>query len=247
MSIRTSASGGVAIFVPDGSVKVNKGLILNTRDSRGIGSGMSGKAPSAQFHAAPRSGSAHASRTASCPAPFSACGTGVAQVKAGRLFFRSSFLYCSGNTTFDQDRDGIMSYEDGEQPPVSGTPQPKDDANAPVFNLPSLLVGILAALIIAYVVPAYLLSEEGNGWFVFTFALSRCVTLCLFRSRGWSGSGRLSPILSCWRHRAHSLQWIMADGFRSARPAPDRNSAFRAVMGHFRRRFRFWTCGAELG
>lgn len=62
-----------------------------------------------------------------------------------------------------------MSYEDGEQPPVSGTPQPKDDANAPVFNLPSLMVGILAALIIAYVVPAYLLSEEGNGWFVFTF------------------------------------------------------------------------------
>ncbi len=62
-----------------------------------------------------------------------------------------------------------MSYEDGEQPPVSESPEPKDDTNTPVFNLPGLLVGILAALVIAYVVPAYLLSEEGEHWFVFTF------------------------------------------------------------------------------
>ena len=56
-----------------------------------------------------------------------------------------------------------MSYGDGEQPPVSETPEPKDDTSNPVFNLPSLLVGILAALIVAYVVPAYLLSEEANN------------------------------------------------------------------------------------
>ena len=62
-----------------------------------------------------------------------------------------------------------MSYGDGEQPPVSETPEPKDDTNNPVFNLPPLLVGILAALLVAYVVPAYLLSEDGSNWFIFTF------------------------------------------------------------------------------
>ncbi|NWJ26388.1 rhomboid family intramembrane serine protease [Rhizobium sp. RM] len=63
-----------------------------------------------------------------------------------------------------------MSYEDGEVPPESVSPRPKDDdRNPPVFNLPPLLVGILAVLLVAYVVPTYLLSEDGYGWFIFTF------------------------------------------------------------------------------
>lgn len=62
-----------------------------------------------------------------------------------------------------------MSNGDGEQPPVSESQELKEDAHNPVFNLPPLLVGILAALLLAFVVPAYLLSEDGNGWFIFTF------------------------------------------------------------------------------
>jgi hypothetical protein len=54
MSIRTSVSGGVANFVPTRFVKVNKGLILNGGNGRGIGAAMSGKAPSAQFDGAAR-------------------------------------------------------------------------------------------------------------------------------------------------------------------------------------------------
>ena len=62
-----------------------------------------------------------------------------------------------------------MSYGDGEQPPVSETPEPKDDTNNPVFNLPPFLVGLLAALLLAYVLPAYFLSEDGTAWYIFTF------------------------------------------------------------------------------
>jgi len=42
MSIRTPVLGGVAIFVPAGFVKVNKGLILGDDKARGIGAAMSG-------------------------------------------------------------------------------------------------------------------------------------------------------------------------------------------------------------
>jgi hypothetical protein len=55
MSIRTSVSGGVAIFVPTGFVRVNKGLILPNGICRGIGAALSGKAPSAQFNGTARS------------------------------------------------------------------------------------------------------------------------------------------------------------------------------------------------
>lgn len=91
-----------------------------------------------------------------------------------------------------------MSYEDGEVPPESVSPRPKDDdRNPPVFNLPPLLVGILAVLLVAYVVPTYLLSEDGYGWFIFTFGFIPLRYAVPFRSRLWNGSGRRLPIHSC--------------------------------------------------
>lgn len=99
-----------------------------------------------------------------------------------------------------------MSYGDGEQPPVSETPEPKDDTSNPVFNLPSLLVGILAALIIAYVVPAYLLSEEGNGWFIFTFGFIPLRYAVPFFAAGAGMALDTGDLFfPAWRYRAHSL------------------------------------------
>ena len=62
-----------------------------------------------------------------------------------------------------------MTQSESGLPEANEIPQQEAPQKTPVFNLPTALVVILAFLIAVHLVSTYLLSEDGNGWFVFTF------------------------------------------------------------------------------
>ena len=62
-----------------------------------------------------------------------------------------------------------MTHNEGGIPDAEETAQSGTPPKAPVFNLPGALVAIMAVLIAVHLVSFYVLSEEGYGWFIFTF------------------------------------------------------------------------------
>ncbi len=62
-----------------------------------------------------------------------------------------------------------MTDNQGETPQANNTAPPEVRQKAPVFNLPGALVVVIGVLIAVHVVSTYLLSDDGYGWFIFTF------------------------------------------------------------------------------
>ena len=62
-----------------------------------------------------------------------------------------------------------MTQHEGEMPPTDEPPETGTRPPNPVFNLPTALVVTLAVLVGVHVVSTYMLSDDGYGWFVFTF------------------------------------------------------------------------------
>lgn len=62
-----------------------------------------------------------------------------------------------------------MMHNEGDLPETDEQHIEQKRERAPVFNLPSALVAILAFLILVHAVSAYALSDDAYGWFLFTF------------------------------------------------------------------------------
>lgn len=62
-----------------------------------------------------------------------------------------------------------MTQNDGERPDMDEAEQPEPVQKAPVFNLPGALVAVIALMVAIHLVSSYVLSDDGYGWFLFTF------------------------------------------------------------------------------
>jgi len=62
-----------------------------------------------------------------------------------------------------------MTHNEGGLPEAEEKARPEVAQKSPVFNLPGALVAVLGFMIVVHLVATYVLSDDGYGWFIFTF------------------------------------------------------------------------------
>ncbi|WHA39802.1 rhomboid family intramembrane serine protease [Agrobacterium larrymoorei] len=114
----------------------------------------------------------------------------------------------------------MTHHEGGELPDTEEPREEQPTQREPVFNLPSVLVGVLGFMIAIHLASTYLFSDETYGWFLFTFGFIPARYVVSLAEQGYEWLW--TPVTYSFLHGGieHILfngLWLMAFGAPVAR------------------------------